>query len=76
MTHTVVFDVAAQADLADIYDYLAPRAGARDAESYVDEIIDYCALFKTFPERGTHWPQRPGLRTVGFHRKATIAFQV
>jgi toxin ParE1/3/4 len=76
MSHKVIFDIAAQADLTDLYDYLLPRAGERDARAYVNDIFDYCVSFETFPERGTRSGRRPGLRTVGFHRKATIAFEV
>lgn len=76
MSHTVVFDIAAESDLADLYDYLLPRAGERDAGTYVNDIIDYCAGFATFPERGTRSDIRPGLRIVGFQHKATIAFEV
>lgn len=76
MSHTVIFDVAAESDLADLYDYLLPKAGERDASAYVGDIITYCASFETFSERGTRSDKRPGLRTVGFNRKATIAFEV
>jgi toxin ParE1/3/4 len=76
MSHKVIFDIAAQADLADLYDYLLPRAGERDARAYVGDIFDYCVSFETFPERGARSNKRPGLRIVGFHRKATIAFEV
>ena len=31
--HKVIFDIAAQADLADLYDYLLPRAGERDSRA-------------------------------------------
>jgi toxin ParE1/3/4 len=31
----------------------------------------------TFPERGTSWDEIwPGLRTIGFERRATIIFQM
>lgn len=76
MSHKVIFDIAAQADLADLFDYLLPRAGERDARAYVADIFDYCVSFETFPERGIRSDKRPGLRIVGFHRKATIAFKV
>ncbi|MDE1993089.1 MAG: type II toxin-antitoxin system RelE/ParE family toxin [Rhizobiaceae bacterium] len=47
------------------------------ASNYVDALIDYCAAFEIFPERGTrHDHIGPGLRTVGYHHKATIAFRI
>lgn len=76
MSYSVIFDVAAEGDLSELYDYLLPRAGPRDAGAYVDDIIDYCLSFSTFPERGKRSHQRDGLRTVGFRRRATIAFRI
>jgi toxin ParE1/3/4 len=39
--------------------------------------VRYCLGFATFPERGTRRDDlRPGLRTIGFGRRVTIAFHV
>lgn len=39
--------------------------------------MQYCRAFSTFPHRGTRRDDiRPGLRTVGYRRRATIAFEV
>lgn len=77
MKYAVAFDPLAEADLQQIYLYLADVAGHQVSRTYVDHIIDYCEEFETFPERGrSHDHLRPGLRTVGFKRKATIAFLV
>lgn len=77
MKYTVAFDPKAEADLRQIYLYLAELAGRELAASYVNQIIDYFQAFETFPERGRRLDHlRPGLRTVGFKRKATIAFLV
>ncbi|MEI9419405.1 type II toxin-antitoxin system RelE/ParE family toxin [Mesorhizobium sp. Cs1321R2N1] len=77
MTYRVVFSKAAENDLADLLSYLVPQAGERIARIYIDRLIDYCAEFDIFPERGTlHDDIRPGLRTVGYRRRATIAFSV
>ncbi|MCA0000002.1 MULTISPECIES: type II toxin-antitoxin system RelE/ParE family toxin [unclassified Mesorhizobium] len=77
MTHRVVFSKAAEKDLLDLLTYLVPQAGERIARAYIDRLIDYCAHFDTFPERGTrHDDIRPGLRTVGYRRRATIAFAI
>ncbi|WP_133117219.1 type II toxin-antitoxin system RelE/ParE family toxin [Mesorhizobium sanjuanii] len=44
---------------------------------FVSRIIEYCLGFETFPERGMrHDDIAPGLRTVGWRRRATIAFEV
>lgn len=77
MKYRVLFSDAAEADVAALLDYLVPRAGERIARDYVDRIIDYCADFETFPERGLGRNDiSPGLRIVGYRRKASIAFQV
>jgi plasmid stabilization system protein ParE len=77
MTHRVVFSKAAEQDLLDLLTYLVPQAGERIARAYVDRLIDYCSDFNTFPERGTrHDDVKQGLRTVGYRRRATIAFTI
>ncbi|WP_026792156.1 type II toxin-antitoxin system RelE/ParE family toxin [Pleomorphomonas oryzae] len=77
MIYTVVFAVEARQDFAALYDYILPRGGERVARDYVAKIYGYCLGFETFPERGTLRDDiRPGLRLVGFRRRATIAFTV
>jgi plasmid stabilization system protein ParE len=54
-----------------------PEAGERTARAWADRLIVYCEGFATFPERGTRRDDiAPGLRTVGYRRRATIAFRV
>lgn len=77
MNYGVGFSEDAERDLTELLDYLVPRAGERIARSYVDRLIDYCITFETFPERGLRRDDvSPGLRLVGYRRKATIAFRV
>lgn len=77
MKYKVRFHAAAQRDLAELLTELAPKAGIVTATRFVDRIIDYCLSFETFPQRGTrHDEISPGLRTVGWRRRATIAFEV
>jgi toxin ParE1/3/4 len=77
MTYTVIFSAAAEADLFAIYDYIAERAGGAIALRFVESIEAYCLGFATMPERGMRRDDlRPGLRTVGFRRRATILFEV
>ncbi|TNM65784.1 type II toxin-antitoxin system RelE/ParE family toxin [Aliirhizobium smilacinae] len=77
MSYTVVFSPAASDDLEDLFIYLAPEMGLREAREYVRKIKAYCLGFSTFPQRGMLrddlWPN---LRLVGYRRRATIAFQV
>ncbi|RWA70068.1 type II toxin-antitoxin system RelE/ParE family toxin [Mesorhizobium sp.] len=77
MKYRVRFHVAAQQDIAELLTELAPKAGVDTALKFVGRIVDYCLSFETFPERGTrHDEIAHGLRTVGWRRRATIAFEV
>ncbi|MDX2145074.1 MAG: type II toxin-antitoxin system RelE/ParE family toxin [Rhodospirillaceae bacterium] len=67
----------AQSDLLNLQTWIEDKAGPSRADDYIDSILDYCDGFTTFPLRGTRRDDLyPGLRTVGFKRKITIAFTV
>jgi toxin ParE1/3/4 len=73
----VSFRPQAEADLFRLYGYIAEEAGLEVASAYIDRIEAACMALETFPERGTMRNDiRPGLRTMGFERRATIVFQV
>ena len=77
MSYRVVFDPDALDDLDNIFVYLAPEMGALPARRYVGRIRSYCEGFSTFPKRGTRRSDLgEGIRLVGYHRKATVAFVV
>jgi toxin ParE1/3/4 len=77
MSHKVSFRPRAEADLRALYDYIAMNAGRAVAGSYIDRLEAACLALENFPERGTKRDYiRPGLRTMGFERRATIVFQV
>lgn len=77
MTHKVVFAPEAQADLLDLYDTIAEEGGEERALAYVERVQAACLGLQTFPERGQRWDDiRPGLRVIGFERRAAIAFHV
>lgn len=47
------------------------------AQTFTDAIVAYCEALHSFPLRGTRRDEIvSGLRTVGFRRRATIAFTV
>ena len=76
-TYSVIISDPAEADLRAIYDYVAARGGAEIALGFIERIEDYCLGFAHTPERGTRRDDLgPGLRTVGFRRRATILFEV
>jgi toxin ParE1/3/4 len=77
VTFSVSFRPEAESDLFNLYDYIAEEAGPAIAGGYIDRIEAACMALATFPERGTDRDEiRPGLRTIGFERRATIIFQV
>jgi toxin ParE1/3/4 len=75
--YEVRFHPRARADLLAPYDYIAEAAGTGAAEAYIRRIEAARLSLQTFPERGTRREHiRPSLRTMGFERRATIAFIV
>jgi plasmid stabilization system protein ParE len=72
-----VFDPAARRDLSNVFDYVSARASAAIAERFTTQLYQHCLGLGRTPERGTRRDElRPGLRTVGYRRRATIVFQV
>ncbi|MGA2851412.1 MAG: type II toxin-antitoxin system RelE/ParE family toxin [Terracidiphilus sp.] len=77
MTYRVAFTRGAQADLHSLFDYLAHRFSFPNAQRYVEQIEKTCLSLGIMPNRGTERSDlRPGLRTMGFRRRVTIAFRV
>lgn len=74
---TVGFSSRAKADLLELQDWIAERAGAAIATAYVERLQAYCQDFELAAERGHRRDDiRPGLRIVGFERPVAIAFIV
>ncbi|MDE2229108.1 MAG: type II toxin-antitoxin system RelE/ParE family toxin [Alphaproteobacteria bacterium] len=68
---------AAEADLFGLYRAIADEGGNERAGAYIDRIEAACLALEIFPLRGRARDDiRPGLRTVGFERRATIVFRV
>jgi toxin ParE1/3/4 len=77
VAHKVRFRPEAQADLFTLYRYIAEESGPARAGAYVARIEKACMSLATLPKRGTRRDDLvPGLRTIGFERRATIAFRV
>src|SRR5437588_1577538 len=75
--YEVTFRPHAEADLFALYSYIAKDAGRTVAGAHIDHIEAACLSLATFPNRGRRRDDiRPGLRTMGFERRATIVFQV
>jgi toxin ParE1/3/4 len=73
----ITFRPKAEADLFELYRYIAERVGHAIAGRYIDRIESACMALENTPARGTRRDDiRPGLRTIGFERRATIAFKI
>jgi toxin ParE1/3/4 len=73
----VHFRPAARPDLFSLYGFIAPHSGRGRAGHYIDRIEAACQRLATFPERGTRRDDlAPGLRIIGFERRATIMFRI
>jgi toxin ParE1/3/4 len=77
MACRIVFTPEARDELNRLYAYIAMAADTDIASRFVDGIIDHIATLKEFPKRGTPRDDlRPGLRTLAWRRRVTIAFMV
>lgn len=76
-TFKISFRPLAETDLFGLYRYIAEHSGDVVAGDYIGRIEAACMALETFPERGTRRDDiRPGLRTMGFERRATIVFEI
>ena len=77
LTYDIVFRRQAEADLWSLYRYIAERADKGRARDYIARIEKSCMALSTFPQRCTPRDDiAPGLRTLGFENRVTIAFRV
>jgi len=77
VARSVVFREEAENDLTELALYVASQSGTVVANRYLDRIYAACAGLAHFPERGRPRDDLlPGLRTIGFERRATIVYRV
>jgi toxin ParE1/3/4 len=75
--YAVIFTPRAERQLARLYRTIADDAGEARAENYVDKLVAACRALSIFPARGGKRDDiRPNLRTMGYAKRATIAFSV
>ena len=73
----VLFMPREERHIESLYDYITERAGEACGEAYITRIVAFCLSLTTFPLRGNQRDDLlPGLRTIGFERRVTIAFMV
>ncbi len=77
MSFTVVFTPEAEAQLTELYGYIAAEAFPEIAARFTDGIVTYCESLSTFPNRGNRRDDiRPGLRVTSYRKRVAIAFNV
>lgn len=77
MTRRIEFYPLAEADLINLYNYIATNSGAVRADRYIQRIQRLCLGLSEFPERGTPRPDLvPGVRTLSMDRRVLVAFTV
>ncbi len=77
MSYTVVFTPEAEAQLIELYGYIAAEASPEIAARFTDGIVTYCESLNTFPARGNRRDDiRPGLRVTSYRKRVAIAFHV
>lgn len=75
--YQVVFAPEAESQLLALYFQIATASSPQIAADYTSAIVDECESLSTIPDRGTRRDDiRPGLRTFGFRKRVTIAFEV
>ena len=63
--------------MLSLYRYIAGEASPEIAERYLSAIVELCEKLEDFALRGTPRNDiRPGLRTIPFKRRITIAYAV
>jgi toxin ParE1/3/4 len=66
-----------EADLTDLFDFIAQRSHVETALNYISRIEQFCESLDVASERGTLRNDiRDGLRIVGFERRLVVAFVV
>ena len=73
----VVFTPRAERQIDRLHAYITNHASESRADAYIARIAAFCEGLTTFPLRGQRRDDLlSGLRTIGFERRATIAFVV
>jgi toxin ParE1/3/4 len=77
VSRRLVVTPEAKAQLDALYEYLAREASLDIATRYIDAVLARITGLTDFSHRGTSRGDiRPGLRTIPFRRRLTIAYAV
>jgi toxin ParE1/3/4 len=75
MPYAVVFTPETEAQLVNLYGFIAQKASPEIAARFTDRIITYCESLSIFPLRGVKRDDvRPGLRITQYKKRVAIAF--
>lgn len=77
MARSVRFHPAAEAQLFDLYAYIAADSGRGRAGEYIGRLEAACLRLSDFPEMGRAADELgSGFRLLGFERRAAIVYRV
>lgn len=77
MSYKVIFTPEAEAQLIELYGYIATAESPEVAARYTNSIVTYCETLQTLPHRGIQRDDiRPGLRITNYRKRTVIAFNV
>jgi toxin ParE1/3/4 len=77
MSHKVIFTPEAEAQLIELYRYIAAAESPEVVARYTNSIVTYCESLQTLPHRGIQRDNiRPGLRITNYRKRSVIAFDV
>lgn len=77
MGYHIIVTPEARDQLDAIYDYIAYAAAPDIARQFTDGIVDRLAMLTDYPRTGSPRDDvRPGLCTLAYRRRVTIAFMV
>jgi toxin ParE1/3/4 len=77
MPYAVVFTPETEAQLVNLYGFIAQKASPEIAARFTDTIITYCESLSIFPLRGVKRDDvGPGLRITHYKKRVAIAFYV
>lgn len=77
MSYRIVLTPEAEAQLDELYEYIAREASLAIATRYIDAVVERIEGLTNFPHRGTPRDDiRAGMRTIPFRRRLTIAYAV
>ena len=77
MSYKVIFTPEAEAQLIELYGYIATAESPEVAARYTNSIVTYCESLQTLPHRGIQRDDiRPGLRITNYRKRTVIAFNV